>query len=179
MIVLGISPGVRSLAYCLVATRENGALEVVDHELMKGGRPQPSDTKEALQKRSRPHSLVLHIVMERAFEKNGGHPLIVAIGPSGKDLPSIELLAVRVVLLGLCAELEGLGVRLTTLNIMRPNELAAALGAPVKTAVRQELGSQGAAFARAPYLLMAAGTALAALRQTQGNQRVGEVARST
>ncbi len=179
MIVLGISPGVRSLAYCLLRVRPAGELEVVDHELMKGGRPQPADTKEALQKRSKPHSLVLHIVMERAFESNGGAPLLVAIGPSGKDVPSLELLAVRIVLTGLCAELEARGVRINCINILDTRSLDEALGARVKAAVREELGKEGATLARAPYLLMAAGTAIAAIRQVKGIRGDSRAGRST
>lgn len=181
MIALGISPGVRRLAYCVLDIRpRERQLEVLDSDLMKGGKPQPEDPEERLVQLVRPHRLVLAVVFERALDLRGKDPLIVAIGPAGKQEPELQAYIARALLTGICAELEERGVAIQCHNFQAENELDGALGVPVRKAVSRALATRGGhLIQRTPHLMMAAGTALAGAHKYQGIHVFLERARST
>lgn len=165
MVVLGITPGVRSLAYCVLA-RAPQAPEptLVDSDLLKGGRPKPSDNDKDLKRKAKPHILTLDVVLKRAFDiPPKGQKVVMAIGPgSGKEPPELVFL-VRAVLTGLAVELGELGMHIECINWYTTKELDVLLGTSFKRAVRDCL-SKYAPILRSPYLV-AAGTALAAFEQ--------------
>lgn len=160
MIALGITPGVRSLAYC-VLYRRAAAIEpmVVDSDLLKGGKPMPNDGRGELMKKVKPHALTLHVVLERAFDVD--KTVVMAIGPGSDKEPAELLYLVRAMLTGLAVELGERNCPIVCLNWQTDQEMADVLGTPVKRAVRRSLGRVAPALVRTPYV-MAAGAALAA-----------------
>jgi len=173
VIVLGISPGVRSLAYCVLLLRPDAEFpELLDSDLLKGGKPKRGADEAELKKRSKPHWLTLDVVLRRAFDDNDGRPVVMAIGPGPEKEPRVHQFVVRALLTGLCVELESHGVRIVCLNWSSARELDEILGVDVKTAVRRELSRSGRSVIRAPYVL-AAGTALAAAKKASDFQLLG------
>lgn len=70
MIVLGVSPGLRALAYSVM--RAGDPPRSIDHDVLLGGRV--SETTD-LAKKAHVHALVLEVVLER------DPPQIIALGP--------------------------------------------------------------------------------------------------
>ena len=176
MIVLGVTPGVRSLAYCVLLVRRGATEpEVIDSDLLKGGDPGGDLKKETLAKKSKPHALTLEVVLERAFDLAKGTAVLLAIGPgSGKEPPE-HVLFVRALLAGITVELAELGMRIDCVSWTTPEELDEVLGIGVKKAVRRSLNRQGTTLIRSPYVL-AAGTALAGLELLKKSQQVRQFA---
>jgi hypothetical protein len=168
VIVLGITPGVRSLAYCVLHIEEKRQPEVLDSDLLKGGQPGFEPSEAVLLQKSRPHALTLHIVIERAFDLSRKEPVIMALGPGTGKEPALHVLVVRLMLAGLAAELEEAtpGLKIDCHTWETTDELDAILGMDVKKAVRRTLNHNGTTLIRSPYVL-AAGTALAAAARIQ------------
>jgi hypothetical protein len=167
VIVLGITPGVRSLAYCVLALRDGSdEPELVDSDLLKGGRVKAGDTESLIKKKMGPHALVLHIVLERAFELNQKEPVLMAIGPGTDKEPAELVFLVRAMLTGLAIELKERGIRIDCINWQSSGELDRVLGMEATKAVRRQLNRKAPDLIRSSYVL-AAGTALAAIRQMQ------------
>ena len=142
--------------------------ELVDSDLLKGGRLIAGDDEKKIRSKARPHNLVLQIVLERAFELNNKEPVVMAIGPGRQTDPEPPqaVFLVRAFLTGLCAELEERGVRILCLNWESPEQLTEILGLPIKRAVTKGLNGSATPLIRAPYV-MCAGTALAAIKTYQ------------
>lgn len=172
MIVLGITPGVRSLAYCVLLIEAERPAEVIDSDLLKGGSPTASDDEEKLKKKSKPHALTLHIVIERAFDLSKRAPITMALGPGTGKEPAIHVLLVRLMLAGLAAEFEEQmpGLKIDCVSWETTDELDVILGMDVKKAVRRTLNHSGTTLIRSPYVL-AAGTALAAAAHLKSNPK--------
>ena len=166
MIVLGITPGVRSLAYCVLSLRDGSdEPELLDSDLLKGGRVAAGDDERRILKKAAP-ALILHIVLERAFDLNRKEPVVMAIGPGSEKEPETLVFLVRAMLTGLAVELEERGVRIECINWRTASELDTVLGMEATKAVRRQLNRQSPDLIRSSYVL-AAGTALAAIRQMQ------------
>lgn len=167
MIVLGILPGVRSLAYCVLYRAAPPAedLRVVDSDLLKGGRPRAADNEAAIRQKARPHKLTLDVVIERAFDLD--RRVVMAIGPGSDQEPSQLTFLVRAMLTGLAQELTERSMPIRCVNWMNEEALTQALGMSPKKAVRKILGKVSPPMVREPYMLAAA-TALAGLQQELG-----------
>jgi hypothetical protein len=79
--VLGICPGLGSLAY-VCATWRQGFVDgdLIDHDILRGSKPATGDSFERLVKKARVHSLILSVVLER------NSPSIVVVAPhAGKE----------------------------------------------------------------------------------------------
>lgn len=96
MIVLGIAPGVRQLAYCVLHYSDPGELPRVPDfgaDLLKGIRTHGTKTLFDLQKKARIHVKILDVILERF------PPLIIAVGPAAISTePELHVEAARLVL---------------------------------------------------------------------------------
>jgi hypothetical protein len=115
MVVLGVLPGISSLAYSVVSFPEGGAGTVVDCDLLHHQTTERSSW--GLSKSSRVHALVLGIVVER-------HPAAaIAIGPQADPHESAQnAAAVRVVLESL-----GFAFRAKLVHLLEDSDVYATL----------------------------------------------------
>ena len=175
MIVLGISPGVRTLAYCVLLLRPGAEHpEVVDSDLLKGGKPKKGADEKELRQRSKPHWLTLDVVLRRAADDSGKEPVVMAIGPGPDKEPKLHQFIVRAFLTGLAEELKAAGLRIVCVNWTTARELDGVLGGNVTSAVRRALNKDGRSVIRAgSAYTLAVGTALAAVRNPEQIQRLG------
>lgn len=104
VIILGITPGLKSLAYSVMNV--SGPPEVIDHDILLGGRIEDSLT--AIAKKAYVHALILDVVFER------DPPLVLAIGPPcNRKEPPAHIAAVQLMLVTLARKF---GVRITSLD---------------------------------------------------------------
>lgn len=104
-IVLGIAPGLRSLAYSVMSV-EGSTLTPVDHDILLGGHFKKSIA--TLAKKAYAHALILDVVFER------NPPTVLAIGPAcnaGEPLDHLD--AVRTMLSLISGQF---GVRVTSID---------------------------------------------------------------
>jgi hypothetical protein len=168
LIVIGISPGLRSLAYCVLAfSGQQGRPEVCDSDLLKGGRPRQGDPAERLRRKATPHALVLDVVFERAIERNAdlGCETLVAVGPSPEDVPAEHAAIVRLIVRGMIMGLREQGIRIAHVEWLTEQDLGKVLGIGHKKAVRRAInhGSRRQLI-RGEAFTLAAASALAAQR---------------
>lgn len=124
MIVLGISPGLRSLAYCVLVFRDDSPVaEQIDADVNRGGRGKPKNPFE-LTRFARVHALILDIVLDR------NPPAIVVIGPSEPEPPEY-LDAVRAMVFSLAVAL-----RIPVVDLAEPKALNSALGVATDRALK-------------------------------------------
>ncbi len=92
MIVLGIAPGLKSLAYSVLDISK-GYARCVDHDVLLGGRIKNLNSLAEFAKKAYVHALILDVVFER------DPPIALAIGPAcnPKD-PELHLSAVTLML---------------------------------------------------------------------------------
>lgn len=92
MIVLGITPGLRALAYSVIGWGAPGErAELIDADILRAGRKvDPNANLAALLMRAHPHRLILSVVFER------NPPAVLGIGPAySKKEPQLHVEAVR------------------------------------------------------------------------------------
>lgn len=66
MIVVGVTPGIKSFSYVVLDDGEDGAsCRVIDSDILRGGITEIPDEWDALLKRSNLHALVMSVVLER------------------------------------------------------------------------------------------------------------------
>jgi hypothetical protein len=94
-IVLGVTPGIKSLAY-VVLDASGERPTSLDHDVLTGGRLKKDSSLAELGKKAYVHGLILSVILER------DPPLMVALGPAcnPKDPPEHQTVA-RMVILGL------------------------------------------------------------------------------
>lgn len=127
MIVLGIAPGIASLAYSVVAYEDDSRVgDSLDADVLKAGRSISVASALEAAKRCRAHHLILDVVCDRYV------PAMVAIGPPadpGEHGDSIA--AVRLLLIALAAAL-----RVPLVQAGDRERLLRDLGAEPRTLVR-------------------------------------------
>jgi hypothetical protein len=165
LIVVGISPGLRSLAYCvLVFSATSGRPEIRDSDLSKGGKAKKKTPKGELEKKATPHRLLLDVVIERAIDENRlrGLTTVVAVGPNADaEEPPPHDLVVRAVLKRMVEELRTHGFAVEYMEWQTSTALEAALGSDPRAAVRRAL-NHGTTLIRGAAFTYAAAAALAA-----------------
>lgn len=108
IIVLGIAPGLKSLAYSVISTT-GSTLSPIDHDILLGGHLKKSLAD--LAKKAYAHALILDVVFER------NPPAVLAIGPScNPGEPTEHLWAVRTMLAAVAGNF---GVRIADLDEAR------------------------------------------------------------
>jgi len=125
VIVLGIAPGVRNLAYCVLHYKEGeGWLPTVRlAELLKGIRLNGASLPHDLQRKAGHHVKILTVVLERF------PPMLIAVGPPALPTePEFHTEAARFVLRLLVGELKHHGLPLRHMEWRTKPELARALG---------------------------------------------------
>lgn len=135
MIVVGIAPGLRHLAYCVLAFPNTGSDRrgtKVDSDILRVGRGEVGSTEEIWRRKAGVHLGLIEIVIERAA------PAIVAVGPALDPRESVlHVEFVRMVLRGLIHGTCGQWV--SRYHEWRsPSDLALALDLPMSQ-VRQSL----------------------------------------
>jgi Holliday junction resolvasome RuvABC endonuclease subunit len=153
--VLGIAPGLKSLAYSVMSV-EGSVLTPVDHDILLGGYLKKSVA--ALAKKAYAHTLILDVVFER------NPPTVLAIGPACNPGEPVEHLdAVRTMLSLISSRF---GVRATVFD---DESMQAALGLkPKETLGRAVTRVLGAPLDSADRrLVLAAGIALAGVQLLQ------------
>jgi hypothetical protein len=93
LIALGITPGLRSLAYAVVGFYGEDRADLIDADVLRGARSvDPTSNWAALLIKGRPHRLILSVVFER------NPPAVLGLGPAfSKKEPKIHVDAVRAV----------------------------------------------------------------------------------
>jgi hypothetical protein len=105
IIVLGIAPGLKSLAYSVMSSA-GASLTPIDHDILLGGHLKKSLAD--LSKKAYAHALILDVVFER------NPPAVLAIGPPCNLVePPEHLWAVRTMLAAVAGNF---GVRIADLN---------------------------------------------------------------
>jgi len=125
VIVLGIAPGVRNLAYCVLHYKEgDGWLPAVRlAELLKGIRLNGASLPTDLRRKAGHHIKILGVVLERF------PPVLIAVGPPAiPSEPELHTEAARLVLRLFVAELAERGVPLRHMEWRTKDALARALG---------------------------------------------------
>ena len=125
MIVLGIAPGGRNLAYCVLHYKEGeGWLPTVRlAELLKGIRLHGASMATDLQRKAGHHVKILTVVLERF------PPTLIAVGPPALSTePEFHTEAARFVLKMLITKLSHAGLPLRHMEWRTKTELAHALG---------------------------------------------------
>lgn len=125
MIVLGIAPGVRNLAYCVLHYKEGeGWLPTVRlAELLKGIRLHGATLPTDLRRKAGHHAKILSVVLERF------PPVLIAVGPAAIPTePEFHTEAARFVLRMVVGELAQAGMPVRHLEWRTKPELAHALG---------------------------------------------------
>lgn len=110
VIILGITPGLKSLAYSVMDV--SGPPQVIDHDILLGGRVK--DSLAAIAKKAYVHALVLDVVFER------DPPVVLAIGPPSRKEPPEYIAAVQLMLATLARKF---GVRITLLDEALMNDI--------------------------------------------------------
>lgn len=157
MIVLGIAPGVRNLAYCVLHYKEGeGWLPTAQlAELLKGIRLNGATLPNDLRRKVGHHVKILGVVLER-FPAT-----LIAVGPPAiPSEPEFHTEAARFVLRLLVTELGQQGLPLRHVEWRTKPELAAALGIDKWRSVLDGRIANGARL-RKPAVRVAAATALA------------------
>lgn len=108
MIALGITPGIRSLGYCVLQVNQNRRAELVDTDVLHAGRRTPAHDAADVARRTRSHHLILDVVLRR------NPPAVIALGPSADAKEPPE--HVGLVRLGLVALGSALAVRVVDLG---------------------------------------------------------------
>lgn len=154
-IVLGIAPGLKSLAYSVMSSAGT-SLSPIDHDILLGGHLKKSLAD--LSKKAYAHALILDVVFER------NPPAVLAIGPAcNAGEPPEHLWAVRTMLEALAGNF---GVRIASLDESRMQE--ALNQGPKETlgrAVNRAVGAPSDSSDRR--LVLADGIAVAAARLLQ------------
>jgi hypothetical protein len=111
IIVLGIAPGLKSLAYSVMSSL-GSSITPIDHDILLGGHLKKSLAD--LSKKAYAHALILDVVFER------NPPAVLAVGPSCNAGEAPEhLWAVRTMLEALAGNF---GVRIASLDEPRMQE---------------------------------------------------------
>ncbi len=170
MIVVGISPGLRSLAYCvLFFPAEPSRPEVRDSDLMKGGRVKKDADQASLARSARPHELVLDVVLERAMEAND-HPVlptIVAVGPSvSTKEPNEHDKTVRQLLRAMVLQMKGAGHRIDHREWRTEEDLGKVLGGDIRKSVNRNF-ARATTVMRGPGYLYALAAGIAGHRDIE------------
>lgn len=151
MIVLGVSPGLKALAYSVI--RAGSPPCAIDHDVLLGGRIKGSLAD--LPKKAHVHALVLDVVLER------DPPQVIALGPPCNLKEAPEYVQAAIAMLKQMASRAGVPV------IDMPEALLLkALCLPRESlprAVNRLLGQETPLGTDDPRLVRAVGTALAAL----------------
>lgn len=157
MIVLGITPGLRALAYSVVGFRGEDRGDLIDADVLRGSRAPPDANLTALTHKGRPHRLILSVILERH------PPAALGLGPPySRQEPQLHVTAARHV----CSLLAG-AFRVPTQDFPSKQELFATF--PEKKPLRnlaldyvetEALGANNA-------LLIATLTAVAAAKRLQ------------
>lgn len=165
MIVVGIAPGVRNLAYCVLHYKEGHLPRVPKFgaDVLKGVKP--GTDKDRLRDKVAIHMKVFEVVLERF------PPTIIAIGPPAvKSEPRLYIEAARLVVGALVARLQREGVPVELVSLRTRDELVEALGATSwSSALSGRLEPMERVKTRS--VKVAAATALAAVAITNGNHR--------
>lgn len=132
MIVLGIAPGIQTLAYSVLAYDGGTKGYPVDCDVLHAGRGAVSLNPWVLAKRARAHHLILGVVLER------NPPAVVAVGPKVSSKEPVECAdAIRVMVRALA---QAFNVAVT--DIADRKRLAGLLGErSLAGAVRQGLST--------------------------------------
>lgn len=126
MIVIGVAPGVRNLAYCVLSYNGEGLPRVPGFgaDLLKGIRLNAASTFSDLQRKANVHLKVLSVVFERF------PPVVIAVGPQAVPRENeLQVQAARLVLHLLVAGLADRGAKIQHAEWRTKPELLAALGA--------------------------------------------------
>lgn len=86
MIAIGIAPGLKNLAYCVLVFDQAGRGTCLDCDVLRGTKASEDVTFEVLIRKARAHQLILQTVFERAEPLRGA---VLGIGPplAMKELP--------------------------------------------------------------------------------------------
>jgi hypothetical protein len=175
VIVVGISPGLRTLTYCVLEFpgmgkngRKKADPKIRDLELMKGGRVKKaaSPGPDELRRKANPHALVLDVVLERAMDESTrlGTTTIMAVGPSANDEePEDHDRVVRLLLKQMVETLRSAGFRIEHREWQTESELRKVLGADVRRTVNRSF-KRATTVLRGPGFIHALAAALAAER---------------
>jgi hypothetical protein len=169
LIVVGISPGLRSLAYCVLGfSKDTRRPEIRDSDLLKGGKPKEGALEAEIRGKAKPHALVLDVVLERAHDENSrqGISTVVAVGPAIPTTrePAAHGLTVRLVLRGIVYQLKNSGWDIEYMEWRTLAELDAALGVRHGKAVRSTLNNIGRAHLKNKAFMLAAASSIAGQR---------------
>lgn len=125
MIVVGIAPGVRNLAYCVLHYKEGELPRVPKYgaDVLKGVKP--AGNAERLREKVSIHMKVFEVVLERF------PPTVIAIGPPAvKSEPRLYIESARFVLGMLVARLQREGLPVELMSWRTRDELVDVLEAP-------------------------------------------------
>lgn len=150
MIVLGISPGLKALAYSVI--RGGDPPYPVDHDVLLGGRVKSSTAD--LSKKAHVHELVLSVVLER------DPPQVIAIGPACNSKEPPEYVQAAIAMLN--REAMRIGVSVTHVSEENLHKTLCLPRESLPRAVNRLLGPETPLDTDDPRLVRAVGTALAA-----------------
>lgn len=128
--MLGISPGLRSLAYCALDFDARGASTLYTG-IERGGKAHPSSVDhDELTRKAKPLDLVLDVIFERWT------PALVAVGPQfSKKEPELHVEFARVVLIGLVETLREHGLQVNYAEWRTREALFGMLGKDLKASL--------------------------------------------
>ena len=155
VVVLGVAPGIRHLAYVVLAVGGGPKHRTLDHDVLKGARATPETPSAEVRKKAGIALKILEVVIERA------PPAILVIGPpaSSKE-PALHVDACRILLRLLAHALTEHGLKVRVFEQATQADLLETLGtSSLKRIVAQKIDGFGAV--RAKPLQLAAASALA------------------
>ena len=157
MIVLGISPGLRALSYCVLAYHQGATLaDPIAADVLHGGKSRPGVVFN-LAAHARVHHMILAVVCER------NPPMLVALGPACDPSEPQEHVDAVKTLIYILAVTAGA----TIVDVSDRKALRAALGVPTDRGIRPAVcaGIRGRVQTRDRRILLATATALAGASQ--------------
>lgn len=157
MIVLGITPGLRALAYSVVGFRGESRGDLIDADVLRGSKAPADANLEALTHKGRPHRLILSVILERH------PPAALGLGPPySRQEPHLHVTAARHVITLLAG-----AFRVPTQDFRTKQELFSMFGTkkPLRNLALEHVEAESLGQNNA--LLLATLTAVAAAKRVQ------------
>lgn len=155
VVVLGVAPGIKRLAYVVLLARGEHP-RMLDHDVVRGARTQAATPESELRRKAGIPLKILEVVIERA------PPVVIAVGPPGfESEPTLHIQMCRVALRLLVAAMNEQGFRIQYREWPTREELAAELGSRSLRGATKKI--DGIALIRGKPLELAAASALAGL----------------